>query len=138
MRPTARPRQYGLKFNITPMIDIIFNLLIFFVVTSHFKHSETAQPIELPEATQIEQTRDTAPHHLVVTITADEKLTVGAKEVDEQAIEQMIIQGQAEDPARFEVLIRGDRTTPYRRIQPLLLSCARTGVKSFKFAVLKK
>ena len=138
MRPTARPRQYGLKFNITPMIDIIFNLLIFFVVTNHFKHSETAQPVELPEATQIEQNRDAAPHHLVVTITADEKLMVGTREVNGQAVEQMIIQGQADDPARFEVLIRGDRTTPYRKVQPLLLSCARAGVKSFKFAVLKK
>ena len=40
MKIPGRSRGGSLKFNITPMIDVVFNLIIFFLVASHYARSE--------------------------------------------------------------------------------------------------
>jgi len=47
--PQYRPTG-GTTISMTPMIDIVFLLIIFFLVSSHMASRETAQPIDLPSA----------------------------------------------------------------------------------------
>jgi biopolymer transport protein ExbD len=136
MKIPTRKRQRGLRFNITPLIDIVFLLIIFFLVASHFVRSETLEAVELPDATQHEETENEAAKRLVVTITADRKLHVAGKVVDLQTVEQMIFAGRQDEQDNFEIHIRSDKTVPYRDIQPIMLACARAGVTSVKFAVI--
>jgi len=48
MKIPGRVRGAGLKFNLTPMIDVVFNLIIFFLVASHYSRSEAVVDLELP------------------------------------------------------------------------------------------
>jgi len=136
MKIPTRKRRRGLRFNITPLIDVVFLLIIFFLVASHFVRSETLEAVELPDATQHEETENKAVKRLVVTITADRKLHVAGKVVDLQTVEQMIFSGRHDEQDNFEVHIRSDKTVPYRDIQPIMLACARAGVTSVKFPVI--
>ena len=136
MKIPTRKRRRGLRFNITPLIDVVFLLIIFFLVASHFVRSETLEAVELPDATQHEETENKAVKRLVVTITADRKLHVVGKVVDLQTVEQMIFSGRHDEQDNFEVHIRSDKTVPYRDIQPIMLACARAGVTSVKFPVI--
>ncbi len=136
MKIPTRKRRRGLRFNITPLIDVVFLLIIFFLVASHFVRSETLEAVELPNATQQEETENEAVKRLVVTITADRKLHVVGKVVDLQTVEQMIFAGRQDEQDNFEVHIRSDKTVPYRDIQPIMLACARAGVTSVKFPVI--
>ena len=136
MKIPTRKRRRGLRFNITPLIDVVFLLIIFFLVASHFVRSETLEAVELPDATQHEETENKAVKRLVVTITADRKLHVAGKVVDLQTVEQMIFSGRHDEQDNFEVNIRSDKTVPYRDIQPIMLACARAGVTSVKFPVI--
>jgi len=137
MRIPTRKRSAGLRFNITPLIDIVFLLIIFFLVASHFVQSETADAVELPEATQHDDRE--SPHRLVVTILVDRQYRVAGRILPIEEVDQLIAAaGTESESSPFEVQIRSDRSVPYKIIEPILLSCARAGVTNVKFKVLLK
>lgn len=136
MRRPVSARSHGLAFNITPLIDIVFNLIIFFLAASHFARSESSEAVELPTARRGMNEDATAARRLIVTITAQRRLLVQGREVTMPEIEQMLIAGRAEAGTPFEVRIRSDREVPYEVIEPILLACAKNGVADVKFAVL--
>lgn len=136
MKVPTRKRQHGLQFNVTPLIDIVFLLIIFFLAASHFVRAESHEAIDLPEATQIENQEEESPGRLVITVTADQVLQIGGNVLSIQDVERMI-QAGADAETQFEVRIRGDRNAPYKTIEPILLAAARAGVTKVKFSVLQ-
>ena len=135
MRVPVRGRQQGLRINITPLIDVVFLLVIFFLVASHFARSEPTEEVDLPTATQ--PTEDEQPRRLIITVQKDEKYFVNADEVSLDQIDDMIRDGAASDPENYAVRIRGDRHTPYSAIEPLMLICPKYGVTKFGFHVIQ-
>jgi biopolymer transport protein ExbD len=134
MKIPTRGRSGGLKFNLTPMIDVVFNLIIFFLAASHLARSEIVAEVELPEAATGGPEVADLHHRLIVTILADGTFSVGGRELPLSQVGQLLPAG---DEAReFEVRIRTDRRVAYRHIEPLLLACARAGVTKVRFAVL--
>jgi len=136
MRIPTREHRKRLQFNITPMIDVVFLLIIFFLVASHFVRSEQAEAIDLAEATQ-EEKKNPKALPLVVTIRKDRTMSIRGEDVDHARIDQLILAGKQEQGERFEVHVRADKTVPFRIIEPVMLACARAGV-IFKFAVFLK
>lgn len=134
MRVPRRNRQRGVRFNITPLIDVVFLLVIFFLVASHFARSEPTEPVELPDATQTRE--DEQPRRLIVTVTSEGTYFVGGSPVTLDAIERMIAEGAGQDPHSYAVRIRGDRHAPYHWIEPIMLMCPRYGVTQFGFNVI--
>ena len=61
MKIPTRTQDRGFAFNITPLIDVVFLLIIFFLVASHFIRNENVERIELPLASQ---GKDDDEHHL--------------------------------------------------------------------------
>jgi len=51
MRVVSNLSRGSLGFNMTPMIDVVFLLIIFFLVSSHLAQQETQLELDLPEAT---------------------------------------------------------------------------------------
>jgi biopolymer transport protein ExbD len=135
LRLPSGQRRSTLRFNITPLIDVVFLLIIFFLVASHFVRSDTAEAVDLPLATQSEDEGEN-PRTLTVTVTPDEVLHVQGRDVTIDQLDQMILAGATEHGGRFEVRIRSDRRVPYRVVEPILVSCARAGVTDVKFAVV--
>lgn len=129
MRIPPRSRGLGIGFNLTPMIDVVFNLIVFFLVASHFSRAEPTEEVALPSATQA-AAADQQPHRVVVTVLPSGQYNVAGRNVSLDEIEQMIAEGHAESPESFAVHIRGDRDVPYEFIEPVLLACARGGVTS--------
>lgn len=139
MRLPNRGRGGGLKFNLTPMIDVVFNLIIFFLAASHLARSETVDEVELPDATTGGPEEPELNRRLIVTVIPGGAMSVGGKPVTLLQFEQLLIvsRGEGETPNReFEVRIRTDRHVPYRHLEPLLLACARVGIHKVRFAVL--
>jgi biopolymer transport protein ExbD len=135
MRVPTRPREHGLRFNITPLIDIIFLLIIFFLAASHLARSEVSQEMELPLAMQADD-EDKASRHLTIEIPAAGRMHVGGREVELPEVEHMILSGGEQGRDDFEVRIRSDKRVPYSVVEPILLACARGGITKIKFAVL--
>ena len=125
-----------LRFNITPLIDVVFLLIIFFLVASHIVRSQAQAPVDLPDAVRVDDDTPT-PNQFTVTVLADGTLSVGGTAL---AFDQLSFQLEviAEDESRpAEVRIRGDKTSSFRLIEPILVRCAELGISDVKFAVTK-
>ena len=138
MRLPSQNVQRGLQFNITPLIDVVFLLIIFFLVASHFIHNEQVEQVELPVATQGRDEEESA-SRVVITIATDQRLLLGSQEISLEDFERKLqIVAEQYGPGATELRIRADRTIPYSVVEPLLLAAARLGVNKVRFAVLPK
>lgn len=140
MRIPQRSRDSGLKFNLTPMIDVVFNLIIFFLAASHIARATSQQQVNLPEATRGRQEREERQKRLVITVTRDESLWLSGNRVTLADVDRMLADAAPEPETKQssrEVRIRTDRDVPYRAIEPLLVTCAKAGVTNIKFAVIQ-
>lgn len=136
MRVPVRRQRVLLGFNLTAMIDVVFNLIVFFLVASHFSSAQSDAPVELPKATQAAN-GDDDPDRLTITVTSDGRWSVSGRPVSLDEIETMIKEGADRAPGLFSVHIRGDRSARYEFIEPLLLASARSSVTSVRFNVLQ-
>ncbi|MEO1993928.1 MAG: biopolymer transporter ExbD [Planctomycetaceae bacterium] len=138
MRIPTQQRSNSVRFNVTPLIDIVFLLIIFFLVSTHFVRSETSVSIQLPEASQSQEEQQERIARLVVTIHADQTYLVGTRAVEMPEVERLIFDGAEQKQSEFYVRIRGDRSVPYRLVEPIMIACARAGVSKVRFAVISK
>lgn len=132
MRVQSAISRRPLRMDITPLIDMVFNLVIFFLVASHFSSSETQAPVELPKATTSKEDSED-PRRLIVTITADEKLHIGEQVLELPELTDLVKTEFERQGPEFSVQVRSDRRVPYRVVEPLLLACARIGITKFGF-----
>jgi len=137
MRAPATNRGRSLRFNITPLIDIVFLLVIFFLVSTHFVNSEHREEVALPEATESDE-RPAAPRRLVINVLVDGALRVNGRAVTIDDVRQLIAEEVAAGTDDYEVQIRGDRDVPYDKVEPLLLACAQQGVTRIGFKKLDR
>lgn len=138
MKVSAVKHTRSISFNVTSLIDIVFLLVIFFLVASHVARSDAVEPVELPEAAQVQRDDEQTPQRLVVTVMSDRSLHVGGRKVELPEVEQLILSQTQESKTPFEVRIRSDRNATYADIEPILLACARLGVSRVGFAVLPR
>jgi biopolymer transport protein ExbD len=136
VRIATRPRSRAIRFNITPMIDVVFLLVIFFLVTAHFVQNQEVDAVELPRASQTEDIEESA-RRLAITVLADGTLRAGGRDILPENIELLLQQTIGDDPAGFEVRIRADRSVPYETVEPILLSCARQGIHDVGVKVIE-
>ena len=130
-------RRFGLRFNITPLIDVVFLLIIFFLVSSHFVRSETAQEVELPEASQAQDDVAADARRLLITVTVDGRYHIAGRVVAAGDLREIFNRAKAQADGQLEIRIRGDRRVPYRQIEPLLLLCSEIGLTDVKFGVMQ-
>lgn len=134
MKAPLRPRRFGLDVNLTPLIDVVFNLVIFFLVASHFARSEVVETVDLPTATQVSQEQD-PPRRLLITILPDGTYHTGGHELTLDDIEVILANEVGDDPATYAVHLRGDRTVHFESVQKLMHILPQYGITNFGFKV---
>ncbi len=135
MKLPARPAGGGLKFSLTPMIDVVFNLVIFFLAASHMARSNDTDPIDLPSADTSRPDEFEPPGRLTLTISAAGEYRIAGRPRDRVEVEAWIEENaRLQGPDQIELVLRSDRTTPFARIAPLLRFCADHGITQIRFA----
>ncbi len=134
MRIPSAPRRATVGFNTTPMIDVVFLLIIFFMVSSHLARQESQLPVELPPAVTGKVPVADQPRRIIVSIGADGAMALSGEPV---GAEQLLARLQVEhrQHADCQVRIRADRRVAYQRVEPVLLACAQAGIWRVTFAV---
>ena len=139
MRIPLSNHRRRLEMNMTPMIDVVFLLIIFFLVSSHLQKQEAHAELDLPAAETGEENSTTDLRKLTINISPEKsgfKIAFGARIVP---IEKLTAQLQNElerAKGKLEVRIRGDRAVPYRAVEPILVSCAKLNIWNVHFAVI--
>ena len=139
--PSARGSAVG--FNMTPMIDIVFQLIIFFLVSSHLAQSQMQYVFDLPEAkTGQEQLETTQTAKIVINILPPEDenteytILLAGENVDISTLKKKLRYETGKQ--QVEIHIRTSQKTPYRVVEPVLTACAQSGVWDVRFAVYEK
>jgi biopolymer transport protein ExbD len=120
------------QLNLTPMIDVVFLLIIFFMVGSRFSEIEQQFDIELPTATPL-QTMSRQPDPLVVTVSSDGQISVGGRIVTPTELRtelQSAVKAWADQP----VLIRGDGEGRYQSVIDVMNLCHDLKIRKFSLA----
>lgn len=93
--------------NMTPLIDMVFILLIFFLVTSSFIR-ESAVTVERPKAS----TAQPQPNgELIVTITADDQIWLNEETVDIRLLREQIERLGLANPSRSVIILADTKTS---------------------------
>ena len=135
-------REDDLQINLTPLIDIVFLLLIFFMVTTTFTR-ESQLRIQLPEA-QADETEVKKVDQLVIEISALGVYAV--KGPDDEEIRQVInsssealkrVIDKASDVDKRDelvVIVRADKKTPHEAVIRALSVARQSGLTRITFA----
>jgi biopolymer transport protein ExbD len=122
----------------TPMIDVVFNLIIFFLLSSHLARQEVQLRLDLPAAATGNRPGQTSgPRRVVLQILPNGEVTLGGRAVAAARLTTALADEQARSPGEIEVRIRADRRVPYRHVEPILRSCAGLGIWNVTFAVVR-
>jgi biopolymer transport protein ExbD len=113
----------------TPMIDVVFLLIIFFLVSSNLAQRETRLELDLPPAeSDARTTTEQKTEGLVVNVTATGETLLGDLPVTPIDLVGRLRAEAAQRGAPPRVRLRGDRNAPYAAIEPALAACAEAGV----------
>ncbi|MEE3219712.1 MAG: biopolymer transporter ExbD [Planctomycetota bacterium] len=119
--------------NLTPMIDIVFLLIIFFMVGTKFSELERKIGLQVPSVSS-NGTLSSEPEKRVVNVYRD-----GRIELDDQAVSlQQLTQNLAaarEQYSRLGVLIRGDADSRHQSVINVLNSCKEARIERMAVAV---
>ena len=118
--------------NLTPMIDIVFLLIIFFLVGARFIEQERQYDIQLPSSSEIQPLTGT-PDALVINVRQNGTILLGIKpmSLDELETELRDAKENFEDQA---VVVRGEGQGLYQPIVNVLGVCHRTQITKISLA----
>ena len=134
--PILAIRRASVAINMTPMIDVTFLLIIFFLVSSHLSNQENNVKLDLPlAANAIDASLVTSEHSLTINLTPEGMIQLGGGEVSIEQLANLLGKRMAQVEGQLQVRIRCDSGSAYSLISPILKSCARAGVSDVVFAV---
>jgi biopolymer transport protein ExbD len=122
-----RPARTRSQVPIVPMIDILFILLIFFIVSTQFKKPRNVLRIELPTVREVpsEKVTDT---RSVISVDADGVVTLDGLKVPEGLLESYLAAYQKQNPGR-KLELEADRKLPLERLLAIWDSMLKAGLE---------
>jgi biopolymer transport protein ExbD len=129
-RGKYKPEPLG--FQIAPMIDIVFNLLAFFIATQIFSQWETEIDIKLPTA-QSGQLPQRLPGEIIINISEAGAVTVNRQTLDEAGLKSLLDEIVKLFPGQ-PVLIRAHRRTAYENVIRVMDLCRQADIWNLSFA----
>ncbi len=119
-------------FDMTPMIDVVMLLIIFFLVTSQFSQSIRTQ-IDLPKQLGQQIDADTS-GDIVVDLLADGSIRLEGEMISMDAFIAMVGAELLHGNAQTQVLIRPERNGPALHLNKLCKRLSSAGVRAYRIA----
>ena len=115
------------SIEMTPIIDMVFLLLVFFLVATTFQQAEREMQIALPFASSAGPISATL-REIVINVDLDGKIIVAGRAVSPEDLKSMITESVATNPEQ-KVTVRGDRGTSYGNVVRVLDICKGSGIQ---------
>lgn len=133
MRVARNASSSTASINMTPMIDIVFLLIIFFLVSSQMAKNENRVQLRLPLANSGDL--DDQRESIVVNILDDGRWQSGGMIVNETELSNILRRRSLSATALVQLRIRMDRDVPYERVEPVLAIATNLGIGDIAFSV---
>lgn len=125
--------------DMTPMIDVVFNLLIFFMLVNNMVQDERAE-LELPIADQVKEEITGDKKRLIINVHKNGTVDIVGRSVEWGELtrilfeEARISRDRESNLSTRSVLIRGDVEAQYKTIQRVMVECAKQKIYKISFA----
>lgn len=123
------------EIDMSPMIDMVFLLLIFFLVASTIVKVEKV-PVNIPLAVYAKVPEDTT-GRFEITVAKNGDLFIGTKPVTLDELKELLIPELEFNP-ELRILIRADGLVKYRINEEIMAACAEVGANDMVFTAFEK
>ena len=117
--------QDEVGFNITPMIDMTFLLLIFFMVTTKITNEQVKKDIALPTAISAKQAEDLS-NRDVINLDDTGALWIANRQVNDEEMKTYLASRFKANPP-LKLYLRADKNTPAKRIRQFMKMASEAG-----------
>ena len=125
------------EFSMAPMLDVVFQLLIFFMLATNFSKAEKERELEvdLPSTRSASEPRP-APEELVINVLRDGRYVLAGRELARAELEEELARA-ARTAADVPVTIRGDRLVHHEDVVAVLDACGLAGLSNVAVGTLE-
>ena len=117
------------EINLTPMLDVVFIMLIFFIVTATFI-KEAGIQVERPDTTTAESQDDAA---ILIAISPTDEIWIDRKERDPRTVRSVIERLHAENP-KGSIVIQADEGSTHETLVIVMEAAKAAGVTNVAIA----
>lgn len=128
---TLHPHQPAAKVNVTPLIDVVMVLIIFYLIVGNLAR-DPLPSVTLP-TTGLGSTEEAMPDLVITVQSAEGQTGVVVEGVTLEAADlERLLRSRLSDPAGASVHIRADRSLAYERVAPVIAACRAAGLRSVR------
>jgi biopolymer transport protein ExbD len=120
--------------NLMPLLDMVFLLLIFFLVATTIASEEREVEVELPGASSI-QPISAPPPQLIINVLEGGSMTVSGQTVTDEQLSALLRKTATDDPNK-EVLIRADLMSYHKHFASVARMCREAGIGEAKIGYI--
>ncbi len=133
----ARKTQENPALDMTPMIDVVFELIIFFVVTltEAQKKDET---IELEDGQHgiVLTPEELPPTHMQIDINEKGRISMGDRTMTPDEIQRRVAERRKKLGGEFPIMIRADFNTRHKEVAKVMNACTAAGIWKLSFLAI--
>jgi len=132
-----RKDEEEVAIDMSPMIDMVFLLLIFFIVASAIVKIEK-EPIDVPSAVYAKVPEDET-GRFIITVNTDGDMFIEptTEQVTLEELQARVDEAIIENP-KLKVVIRADGNTKYEASEKIMTACAEVGAMDMIFAAFEE
>ena len=123
--------RLGGGLELTPMIDVVFLLMIFFLVASKLDEADRFIDVVLPKASAAKPLTS-RPREFLVNIDRDGNYFVGARPVAIADLQALLKQASADNPKRQTVIVRADENVAHKFVVAAMNACVEAGIEDYQ------
>lgn len=133
-----RQRQEEASVNLTPLIDVVFLLLIFFMVSTTFTR-ETQLKLDLPEAVSGEQVEDRDIQQIELTISATGDIAINDRTLVAPGFETLktALQRESAGDLSLPLIITADAQTPHQSVIMAMDAAGQLGFTRLRLTTMQ-
>ena len=124
--------------NMTPMIDIVFQMIIFFICTSELEKFDADEEVRLHMAPHGPQIEEQNPLTVTVNVRADGEIRIAGFTLNQKTFRGVMATSVARHGTEIPVVIRGDFRTAHQHIRTVMDACKDVGLRRVSFAAVKQ
>jgi len=118
---------------ISAMIDVVFLLIIFFVVTASIDKDVEDEKVKLSKAPHGKPLTKKAHNSITINVHKDGLMNIGMMPVNKEQISSILTSSAAKYGSEIPIIIRGDQDTQHHYIKQVLEAVQKTGLYHVKF-----
>jgi biopolymer transport protein ExbD len=134
MNLQRRAADEDIEIDMSPMIDMVFLLLIFFIVASQI--IDTKPPVKIPAAAYSKIPDDTT-GRIMISVNQDDEMFISQLNVTIDELKDLMANELEADP-NLQILIRAGKAVKYKTNQKIMMACAEVGAVDLIYAAFEE